>query len=60
MAGHEKCDGDFELRIGPTTSTDGAESVEATEPEQPEQSTSALWHRRNPRPAGSWHRRVRP
>ncbi len=57
IAGHEKYDGDFELRIGPTSSTDASDatdSVTATDPElserpeepeqseQPKQSTSAL------------------
>ena len=30
MAGHEQYDGDFEIRIGPTTSNGGAESTEST------------------------------
>ncbi|MFC9913368.1 BCCT family transporter [Streptomyces sp. NPDC127197] len=38
IAGHEKYDGDFELRIGPATSTNG---TEPKEPEQPRESTSS-------------------
>ncbi len=40
IAGHEKYDGDFELRIGPCTSTDGTEPTQAQEPTQPVQPTS--------------------
>lgn len=41
IAGHEKYDGDFELRIGPTACNDGTEPTRPGQSEQPSQSTSS-------------------
>ncbi len=41
IAGHEKYDGDFELRIGPTAGNDGMEPTRPTRSEQPTRPTSS-------------------
>ncbi|MFV2117287.1 BCCT family transporter [Streptomyces sp. Act-28] len=41
IAGHEKYDGDFELRIGPTATADGADAARSRRPAQPTQSASS-------------------
>jgi hypothetical protein len=40
IAGHEKYDGDFELRIGPCAPSDGTEADHSQQSPQPTQSTS--------------------